>query len=930
MKKLFSLFLFACTLGSLTLRAQQPGTICNADFTVNILAGNQVQFTPLSINTSAVLQHRWYFGDGSAYSIAPAPLHTYQPGTYTVMHEVLYWSPNDSSLLVCSDSAMTVLTIPGSTTCNITTAFEFMRDSLQPNKVYFYNRSSGTQGNTRVRWNFGDGTVSDAQNPVHIFTSSGLFNVCLRVQDSVCNAEVCRPVQVQVPVGNCNLQAYYTSRPDSANPLKINFTNQTTGLINTDTIRWTFGDGSSSTALNPQHTYTQSGTYTVCLIIKRPQSAGTAPCVREYCRQVIVQPLNPCTLQVAFSSQPSTANPLTVLFNNLSTPLNAGDSIRWTFGDGSSSADMHPVHTYNQGGTYTVCLRVKKATNVPGTACVREWCQTITVVQPNPCNFQAAYSSMADSANPLKIHFTNLSAPLNNTDSIRWIFGDGSSSGELNPVHIYSQAGTYNVCLIIRRTQPAGTTPCVREVCRNLIVPAPQPCNLQVNFEMFRDSISAGPLQAWRFYNTSTPLSTTDSCFWNFGDNTPVLVTSGATPFVLHSFPAGGTYTVCLRVKKMLPGTTVAPCERQLCRNITIQQPSPCSLNAQFSWVADSANPRRIKFTNLSTPVSTAASVTWTFGDGSSSNAWNPVHEYTQAGPFNVCLRMVLNGTTCAADTCQVITLAPPPQDSCNIRPLFTSRVSTQNNQVMVFTNTSQVNSTNVYALWSFGDGSSATSWNAEHRYLQPGLYRVCLTLFAGNTCSRTYCDTIRVSGTVNPPAPVCDSLRLQFAYRRDAYMPNKLFFFALANQPLLRQQWTITRAGDSGSVVLNQRDPVYVFRDTGLYNVCLKGTTLNGCEKTHCREIRIQSTVLPTQCVLQAYPNPAHQQVSVNVQLDQPGPVYISVYNGQQILMQRITTQGVTGNNLLTVNVQQLPVGFYTMRIVYGNRVCYARFQKI
>jgi hypothetical protein len=172
--------------------------------------------------------------------------------------------------------------------------------------------------------------------------------------------------------------------------------------------------------------------------------------------------------------------------------------------------------------------------------------------------------------------------------------------------------------------------------------------------------------------------------------------------------------------------------------------------------------------------------------------------------------------------------------------------------------------------------------------------------------------------------------MRLSFAYRRDAYMPNKLFFFALANQPLLRQQWTITRAGDTGFVVLNQPDPVHVFRDTGLYTVCLKGRYLNGCEKIHCREIRIYSNTLPTQCVLQAYPNPAHQQVSVNVQLDQPSPVNISIYSMQQILMQRVVTQGVAGNNLLTVNVQQLPVGFYTMRIVYGNRVCYARFQKI
>ncbi len=927
MKKIAVLLILMA--GLFSLQAQQPGTLCDARFSFSVSAGNQVQFMPLAINTSALLQHRWYFGDGSPSSAEPAPAHTYQPGQYQVRHEVYYWLPNDSTLLICADSAVQVILLPGAGACTLTPAFTFRRDSLQPNKVYFYNQSTGMQGNTRLRWTFGDGTASDAVNPVHVFTASGLFNVCLTVTDSFCTRERCQPVQVQVPVSTCNLQAYYGAVPDSSNPLKVYFSNLSAGFSNTDTVRWTFGDGTSSGDLNPSHTYSQPGTYTVCLVLKRPQPSGTAPCVREYCAPVTVQSQPPCTLQVSFVSTPSTANPLQIRFTNTSVPLSNTDSIRWTFGDGSGSAELNPVHTYNQGGSYTVCLRVKKAASSAAAPCVREYCQTLTVLAPPPCSLVVGFSSQPSTANPLQVHFSNNSTPLSNTDSIRWTFGDGTSSAELNPVHTFPQAGSYTVCLRVKKVTAAGSAPCVREWCQVIVLTQPEPCNLQVNFDVVRDSVTAGALQAWRFYNTSVPLAATDSCFWSFGDNTPVVVTSGSTPYVLHSFPANGNYNVCLRVKKMLPGSTTLQCERQLCRSIVIQNPPACTLNPRFTWTADSVNPRLVRFSNHSDATPATATVRWTFGDGSSSNEWNPVHEFAQTGLYNVCLTIVLNGTNCMRDSCGPVVLQPAPADSCLIRPAFTHRISSTSPHTVIFTNTSATATAAAQALWSFGDGSSATSWNAEHRYSQPGVHVVCLTLFQGNTCNRTVCDTVRVSQAVTPPVS-CDSLRLNFAYRRDAYMPNKLFFFALAPQPLVRQQWVIRRAGDSQQVVINRPDPVYVFPDTGLYNVCLKGGFLNGCEKTHCREIRIYSTALPAQCVLHAYPNPAQGQVSVNVQLEVPGPVTVSVYSMQQILMQRVTTQGVAGNNLITLNVQQLPTGFYTMRIVYGNRVCYARFQKI
>ena len=81
-----------------------------------------------------------------------------------------------------------------------------------------------------------------------------------------CISEVCKLDTVI----NCNIQAYFTNSTDSGTaPTTIQFTNQSTILSPTDSISWTFGDGTSSNSLNPAHIYTSPGTYTVCLRIRK-------------------------------------------------------------------------------------------------------------------------------------------------------------------------------------------------------------------------------------------------------------------------------------------------------------------------------------------------------------------------------------------------------------------------------------------------------------------------------------------------------------------------------------------------------------------------------------------------------------------------------------------------------------------------------------
>ena len=203
---------------------------------------------------------------------------------------------------------------------------------------------------------------------------------------------------------------------ESASNLVVDYTDASTGPV--DNHFWDFGDGNTSTFMDPQHTYAAPGTYTVCLIVSNSCGADTT------CQSVSV------TCPVPVADFTNSANNLIVDFTDAST--GTVENYLWDFGDGNTSVLMNPQHTYAAGGTYTVCLTVSNSCGADSS------CSQITISCPAPV------SAWSSSTNGLVVDFTDLTA--GTVDTYLWDFGDGNTSGLTSPQHTYAVAGTYTVC----------------------------------------------------------------------------------------------------------------------------------------------------------------------------------------------------------------------------------------------------------------------------------------------------------------------------------------------------------------------------------------------------------------------------------------------------------------------------------------------------
>ncbi len=266
----------------------------------------------------------------------------YTIGDIALVQGYIYLAGNDGGLLILK------YTSAGSLLADFSATPRF---GAPPLNVQFTDLSTGALTRT---WDFGDGQTSQETHPAHTYTTAGNYTVTLTVTDGT-NTDR-KTMLNYITAGLETVQADFSAAVRSGiAPLSIQFTDLSTGAL---TRTWNFGDGASSTAINPGHVYTTPGTYSVTLTVFGTSSSDT-----ELKTSYIT--VNYPLPQAAFTATPLTGTaPLTVQFTALGT---TEISWLWNFGDGEISGARHPQHTYAAAGNYTVALKV---TSPGGTATV--------------------------------------------------------------------------------------------------------------------------------------------------------------------------------------------------------------------------------------------------------------------------------------------------------------------------------------------------------------------------------------------------------------------------------------------------------------------------------------------------------------------------------------------------------------------------------
>lgn len=474
MKKFYFFFLLSILSFTGSVYAQIN---CNAAFT-NTVNGNTVAFLNNGVDSNTT--HYWHFGDGTSSTLAN-PVHVYPNcGTYTVYHGTNVNNP--AGVSECQDSTFQTILVACNTPCGAQAFFTANVLTNQSNMVEFVNGSTtGANQPVICNWIFGDGTSSSSQslsNQVHTYANSGVYNVCLVVTSgilgtsNICRDTFCTTVQVQVANPTpCNLTANFVADTLS-NSFVYSFNNTSLNLNPTDSISWNFGDGSFGYDVNPTHTYTSPGTYMVCLRVFR-FITGAPPCVSEFCRAIQILNPNPapCNLSPSFMVQAAPNTSQVYQFINTSITANA-PLVTWTFGDSTTATGNSVTHSFANPGTYTVCMMVSVSATCMGDTCI-----SITIPPTTPCSIQPNFTwqvSPSSSNNGMlnQVYFINNTPNLSSSDSVTWIFGDSTISHQTNPTHVFANAGTHNVCLVVNRQGNPGTASCVEEVCHTVqIVP---------------------------------------------------------------------------------------------------------------------------------------------------------------------------------------------------------------------------------------------------------------------------------------------------------------------------------------------------------------------------------------------------------------------------------------------------------------------------
>ncbi len=740
--------------------------VARANFTAPDSICQETPFQLLNTSQPATGKLNWNFGDGNT-SVTANPFTSYTTaGTYNITLVADFGS--------CKDSiAKSIKILPKASaafTANKTAS------CAAPLAVQFTNQTAGA---TSYQWLFGDNTSSTLANPSHTYQNNGVYDVTLITTNSFgCNDTIVKQQYINITPADVQISGLPLS---GCAPLVFSPSYLVKSVLPIIKYTWNFGDGSTVTANYPTHTYTVPGVYSVSLTYTTSDGCtGTI----NYADAVKVgqKPV------VSFSANPTNtcaSTPIVFKDNSTGTITNW----LWNFGDGITDTGRAPVHRYNDTGYFNIQLIVGS------NGCTDTLTKSNFIYIKPPV---AKFAANMECTDPYNFVFTNYSiSPAN----WAWDFGDGTQSTVKDPVHRYTNKGTYLVKLTVTNgacTHTAAYGALVVEEKANFTADKTSVCKGD-SISLKATGFNAVEVIGYRWltdagidtarnikvaynksgkYSITLIITTRTGCTDTLtkrdyiivngpaadfdGVNNAACLNKGGTIRFTDAATSDGTHAITkwdwnfgdgnIKTFNGGPFAHTYAAEGYYTVSLKVTDTEGCSDSISKANQIYIANPKAIfstedtmscqnkpvAFTNYSSGK--LVQYDWAFSDGTITGQHSPVHQFSAIGVYDVKLKVTdMYGCTDSAFKPAYITINEP-------KAIFnmSDSASTCPPLVVSFTNQSKYYK---QLGWDFGDGTGSLLDNPVHYYNYPGIYYAKLVVISPGGCTDTVFKKIDIKG---------------------------------------------------------------------------------------------------------------------------------------------------------------------------------------
>jgi PKD repeat protein len=269
-------------------------------------------------------------------------------------------------------------------------------------------------------WDFGDDSENSTQpSPTHQYTENGVYQITFT--GSTANGCIVTTYHNITITDICNITPVISTT--KTGPGQYTFAILPSGLQNG--FIWNFGNGKTSSQLNPSYQYDKKGTYQITF-------TGTTT---EGCPVAATHTLevtDACDIEHTIKATRTNTGLYTF---TLEPAANMQSGFTWNFGDTKTSTQLNPSHTYVNNGTYQITFTGNTAQGCPIAA-------TYTLEVTDVCNAQHVIKAVKTNTG---VYTFTLEPVVNMQSGFIWNFGNTETSTQLNPTHAYTKNGTYQV-----------------------------------------------------------------------------------------------------------------------------------------------------------------------------------------------------------------------------------------------------------------------------------------------------------------------------------------------------------------------------------------------------------------------------------------------------------------------------------------------------